>query len=196
MFRSSMESDQREVPSIIDRYLSFMGVGTRLRGDERVPRREIISDFHKAVLTLDYDLIPWAKASIRMGNLVALVVRCVRTLPVVEEARAPFIEKWSGMAKGMYERGDAFPQLRWVALSNQALLEHWCGDHDHALSLLDYVMKKKLSEQDRLEAIIKRASVLTDIGQNEEANDLISELPDDIMDIRLTALKKASGGGK
>jgi hypothetical protein len=195
-FRSSMEGDQKEVPNIMDRYLSFMGVGIRLRGDERVPRRDIISDFLEAALTLDYDLLPWARASIRIGNLVSLVVRRVISLPVIEETKVTFIERWAGMAKGMYERGDAFPQLRWVAISNQAILEHWCGDHDQALSLLEYVMKKKLSDQDRLEAIIKKASVLIDIDRVQEAGELIAEVPDDLVDSRLSLMKQVLGDGE
>jgi hypothetical protein len=193
-FRSSMESDQREIPSVIDRYLSFMGVGINLRGDERVPRRGIISDFLEAILTLDYDLLPWARASIRMGNLVSLVVRRVTSLPVVEEAKVAFIERWSGMAKGMYERGDAFPQLRWAAISNQALLEHWCGNHDQAFSLLEYVMKKKISDQDRLEAMIKKASVLVDIDRAQEAGELVAQIPGDVVDPRLSFIKQTLGG--
>jgi hypothetical protein len=192
-FRSSMEGDQREVPNIMDRYLSFMGVDIRLRGDERIPRRNIISDFLEAVLSLDYDLLPWARASIRMGNLVSLVVRRVISLPVVEEAKVTFVERWSGMAKGMYERGDAFPQLRWVAICNQALLEHWCGDHDQALSLLEYVMKKKLSDQDRLEAIIKKAIVLLEVDRVQEAGELIAEVPADLVDTRLSSIKQVLG---
>lgn len=193
-FRSSMEGDQREIPGIMDRYLSFLGIGIRLRGDERIPRRDILSDFLEATLNLDYDLLPWARASIRMGNLATLVVRRIAFLSIEEGAKKDFLDLWSERAKGMYERGDAFPQLRWAALSNQALLEHWCGDHDQALSLIDYVMKKNLSQDDVVEARIKKATILFDLRRFEEAKSLLELVAGEGADSRVNILMSEMEG--
>ncbi len=187
-FRSSIEGDQREVPYIMDRYLSFLGLGVDLRGDERVPRRDILSEFLEAAMSLDYDLLCWARASVCMGNLISLGLRRLATLPVDEDARSAFIDLWSERARGLYERGDAFPRIRWAALSNQALLEYWIGNVDQGLDLLDYVMKKKLGKGQLMEARIKKAVILNDLGRIEELDELLSLIKGGVRDSRLDDL--------
>ncbi len=176
-FRSSMEGDQREIPYIMDRYLSFMGVGLDLRGDERVPRRETVSEFLRSAMTLDYDLLPWAKASIRLGNLVSVGLKRMLDLPIEEDARTTFVDLWSERVRGLYERADAFPQIRWTALSNQAMVEHWTGGSERALSLLDYVMKKNVDEDRMVEARTKKAIILFETGRGAQANEILRQIP-------------------
>ena len=189
-FRSSMDGDQKEVPQIMDRYLEFAGVGLVLRGGERVPRREILSEFLDATMTMDYDLLPWAKASIRMGNLVTLGLRRVMELPVETDARSAFVKLWAERVHGLYERGDAFPQIRWTALSNQAMLEHWTGDSEHALGLLDYVLKKRIGKEFKLEARIKKATMLLDMDRTGEIEEVMSNIPKGTMDQRLDVIRE------
>jgi len=187
--REGEEWKPDELGSLIDLNLSAMGVDLHLWGDEIMPYRESTWRLIKAAEGKEHSTESWARCSVRMGNLLALLIKEVAALPIDGKAKERFIEETKERAKGLFERADPFPGLRWAALSNQALMEHWSGESQTALSLLQFVVKKEVPEAERYRAELKRAMVLLDEGDREGASGILSSMPASMMDERLERIR-------
>jgi hypothetical protein len=68
------------------------------------------------------------------------------------------------------------------------MLEHWTGNSDHALGLLDHVLSKNIDRDQMTEGTIKKAMLLADVGREEEARELVSGLREVTSDPRMDGL--------
>lgn len=171
------EVDSGVLASLIDLTLSAMGVGLHLWGDEIFPYRESTWKLMAAAENREADTEIWARSCVRMGNILALLLREVKSLPIEKAAKKEFIEKTRTRAAGLFEKADPFPALRWTSISNQALMEHWLGDSSSALSLLKYALSKEIPPDERYRLELKRAMVLIDSGRREEAAIILDSIP-------------------
>jgi len=191
--RLKEEEGSRGVPTLIEHYLSAVGIGLHLRGDEVLPRREIFPQI-MSLGSFDQPSEISARASVRRGNLASLVVKALLDLPVERRSSRPVIDRWAERARRLYSSADPFPSVRWTALANEAFLDHWLGKSRQAISVLDHLLKREIPSNDLVEIEIKRAIVLQQLGEGERAVEALDLLPPEVDDDRVRALRKQLGG--
>ncbi|MFP4545554.1 MAG: hypothetical protein ACLFPN_01735 [Methanomassiliicoccales archaeon] len=167
-----------DLPSLVERYLSFLGVPLHVWGREILPYREITWRLLRRCEAEDFSTLTWARACTRLGNLLSLLLRRLSTLPIEREPLERYMEELAGRARDLYSHADPFPRVRWVAVSNQALMEHWTGDQEKALELVD-LARSRGREGDRELATVKRALILDEMGRTEESLECLRSLPND-----------------
>lgn len=117
--------DRSHVPSFIDEYLSDLGVGLELTGNEMVPSRQTISSMIRSSWELDFDSDTWGKACLRMGNVVSLAVRRCAVLPLEPSDSAQLISELREMAVKLYTNAMNHAVLESIAKRNMETFENW-----------------------------------------------------------------------
>jgi len=184
------EMDTEVLASLIDLTLSALGIGLHLWGDEIIPYRESTWKLMAAAENRDADTEIWARSCVRMGNVLALLLREVKLLPVEKAAKEEFIERMRTRATGLFEKADPFPSLRWISISNQALMEHWSGDSSSALSLLRFALNKEIPRDERYRLEMKRAMVLIESGRKDEAAMTLDSIPPSVEKTRFKKIRR------
>jgi hypothetical protein len=188
--------DKGPVQTLVEEYLVGMGVELHVWGDERLPRRAFLAPLLEGVAHLELKSELWARASVRMGNLHALLVRHVAALPIDDEWKARFIARSDDEARTLYARARRFSSLSSVVASNRALLDHWGGRSAEALMALTSLTRSESVNVDVVAALVKQAMVLADLGRNDEARDALAKVPSSMLDPRSTDLRRKLEGGK
>jgi hypothetical protein len=186
--------DKRPVQTLVDEYLAGMGVDLHVWGDERLPRRAFLPSLLDGAGPLDFKTETWARASIRMGNLHALLVRHVSILPIDDSWRRPFVDSNAETARALYARARSYGSLSSVVSSDRALLDHWTGRSVEALSALAALTRSESVDADVVAALVKQALVFVDLGKNDEALDALAKVPGAMLDRRAAALRRSLEG--
>lgn len=181
--------DKRGLPQFVGSYLAGLGVGLYLRGDERLPRRGITWNILRNAMDLDFKSEHWAAASIRMGNVLALLVREVSKLPIEASAALPFVQKYSEAARNLYSRSVSYPSLSGIASVNAILLDHWTGSSEKALSDIEGKIAGAESEAARAHLLIIKATILIESGMQSQAVQALETIPGKVRDERIPRLK-------
>ncbi len=166
------------VPLFVEERLAGLGIGLHLTGDERLPGRPEVWDLLDRFWDHDSATKEWAQASVRMANTYALVIRGVARLSISTDALAKFLDEHGERTRAIWARADPFPVLRVAALANEALLEHWIGESDKALAMLDYLERREISDWDRRMVDEKRIIILVESERLDEARSLLASLPE------------------
>ncbi len=175
---------------MVDLQLSMMGIGTKLKGDERPPRREVTIQMINRLEDMEITTDPGARACARAGNLLASSVNRIQRLPIEDSGKQWFCEHLSDRARQLYSKCDPFPAVRWTALANEGLLHHWIGEVEDALSLLDYVLQHEILPSDKTETLIKKAIVLKEAGHRRELKEALAQLPLGVEDDRVDTINR------
>jgi hypothetical protein len=189
-FREMMARDDLSpVPSFIDSYLSGVGIGLHVTGEERLPERRLLWEILTEASDLDLPTDVWARAAVKMANLRALIVRAMGTMPL-GEAKREVMEREAEKARGLWSKADAFPSLRSAALANEALMDHWMGDSENALEVLGFLYTNEDVDWDRSHILIKRAMILDDLGQEEKLRSVLQEIPSKVRSRRVDEMRR------
>lgn len=181
--------DKAGLPQFVGSYLAGLGVGLYLRGDERLPRRGIIWNILQSAVDLDFKTEQWASASIRMGNILALLVKEVSRLPIEASAVLPFVQKNSDLARMLYARSLPYPSLDPAAAANGILLDHWTGNSEKALSEIGNKIDLEKSEAIKAHLLIVKATMLFESGMQSQAVQILESIPGKVRDERIARLK-------
>jgi hypothetical protein len=188
--------DRSHMPSFIDRYLHEMGIGTVLTGEERVPRRELFVHMVRSIEPGSFDTDTWARACLRMGNLVALSIRELATMPLEPGDSSSIINEQSSMAKRLFSRAKAFPELSLIAIGNEALMDHWAGRSTQALSSLEGAISGKMVDESTAELLLKSAIINRDMGRNDISRSILESIPREMLPKRGQDLLSREEGGQ
>jgi len=172
MEKTLQAEDRSHLPTVLDQYLSGLGVDLCLMGDEQIPDRPMLKELVTLPESMDYPGERWAKVLIRIGNLMAISARDISRLPLGEDARREAFRERAGKAADLYRRAGRIAELEGTARGNLAMLRHWAGNHQAAMEELRSV---SASSDD---AKLQLAKVLWDLGREEEAVVIISQSPD------------------
>lgn len=181
--------DKSGLPLFVSGYLAGLGVGLYLRGDERLPRRGMIWSILQNAVELDFKTEQWAAASIRMGNVLALLVREVSRLPIEASAVLPFVQKYTEAVRTLYARSLPYPSLSDAAAINGILLDHWAGNSEKALSMIEDRIEREGSEAARAHLLIVKATMLVESGMQSQAVQVLESIPGKVRDERISGLK-------
>jgi hypothetical protein len=186
--------DKGPVQTLVEEYLAGMGVELHVWGDEKLPRRAFLAALLEGAGPLEFPTELWGRASVRMGNLHALLVRHVSALPIDDAWKEPFVARNGEAARALYARARPFGSLSSVVASNRALLDHWGGRSAEALLTLTSLTRTDSVDADVVAALVKQAMVLTDLGRKDEAQDALAKVPSAMLDPRSTELKRRLEG--
>lgn len=185
--------DKVGLPQFVDYYLAGLGVGLYLRGDERLPRRGIIWNIMQSAKDLDFKTEQWAAASVRMGNIYALLVREVSRLSIEASAALPFLQKSSDLARTLYARSLPYSSPNRAVSANEALLDHWTGNSEKALSTVEGLVGSEKSESIKAHLLIVKATILAETGMKPQAVQVLESIPGKVRDERVARLKALIG---
>jgi hypothetical protein len=187
--RSLMEREEVvALQSLVEEYLASAGIALHVWGDERLPRRAFLWRMVEDVRSLEARSELWAKASVRMGNLHALLVQAAANLPVDEAWRTDFIKKNASVSLSLYSRAKEYRPMWKVAQSNLAMLYSWIGRTDEALHILEDLLGHR-ADKETVNFAIKRAIILCDAGRRKECEEELSLIPEELMDVHLKSIK-------
>jgi len=187
--RNLMErGDQGPLQTLVEEYLASCGVTLHVWGDERLPRRTFLWRLVEEVRALEVKSEIWARASVRMGNLHALLVMAAVRLPADEAWRSAFIKEKSSIALTLYSRARDHRPLWKVAQSDQAMLYSWIGRTDDALRILEDLTAYR-ADRETVNYAIKRAMVLFDVGRGDECREELSLIPEELLDPHLRRIR-------
>lgn len=187
--RSLMEREEvGQLQSLVEEYLASAGISLHVWGDERLPRRTFLWRMVEDVRSLESKSELWAKASVRMGNLHALLVRAAAELPLDEAWQSDFIKENAGVSLSLYSRAKDFRPLWKISQSNLAMLYSWIGRTDDALRILDDLLGYRV-DKETVNFAIKRAVILCDAGRGKECEEELSLIPEELMDAHLRKIK-------
>ncbi len=193
--REIMSSESKDqMPVFVDRFLAGLGIGLRLRGDERLPRRGIVWSMLQGAREIEFEGEVWARASTRMGNVEALLVREAMRLPIERSASVPFAQSHADAARRLYERGSHSPSLERIVLVNGAVLLHFQGDTEEALRALDGLLSSETSDSEKTDIRMWKAWILADEGRNTEALQVLEDIPPEAVDYRIRRVRRVAGG--
>lgn len=182
--RALIDGEERpRLQSLVEEYLAAAGVSLHLWGDERVPRRAFLWRMVEEVEPLDLRTEMWARASVRMGNLHALLVLAASELPVDGEWQNAFIMEHAGAALSLYARAKEYRPLWRVARSNQALLFAWMGRTEDSLGLLEDLQSYRV-DRETVQFLLKKVMVLCDAGRDQECREELDRIPEELLDAR------------
>jgi len=180
--RSLMErGEMGQLQTLVEEYLASLGMPLHVWGDERLPRRAFLWRMMEEVKGIEIKSEIWAKASLRMGNIHALLVLAASELPVDEDWQTAFIKEHEGVALSLYSRSKEHRPLWKVAQSNQAMLYAWMGRREEALSILEDLRPYRV-DRETVSFALKRAMVLCDSGKKKECREELSQVPDELLD--------------
>lgn len=165
--------DRSHLPSMLDRYLSDLGLGLALRGDEMVPRRDLLVRMINETREMTFGNDVWARASMRMGNVISLAVRAAASLPVESTDSYYLVHEQALIAKSCYSRSREYEDLHLIAQGNEALLDHWCGRSEEAVSRLLSLLS---GPAPRSEHSCQLAQIYLEQGHKEKAAALLHGL--------------------
>gem|GEM_PF-731212 len=191
-----MSSHKDQLPILIDRYLSMLGIDLRLYGDERLPRRGILRQIVNATSDLSFSGESWARALIRLGNIEALTAREMMKLPIEPSISIPYAKAMAENAVKRYERGELSPTLKKITEVNKAIILHFIGSSDDAIRRLDQFLSSEDFIDERHHILIWKATILLDLGRDSEAIKVIGELPKEFHERRVEKLRLLLGGLK
>lgn len=117
--------DRSHIPSFIDQYLSDLGIGLELNGNEMVPSRPLLASIIRSSVALDFESDTWGKACLRMGNIIALAVRRWAVLPLEPSDSAQLISGLRENAIILYSNAMKHAVLESIAKRNVETLEAW-----------------------------------------------------------------------
>jgi hypothetical protein len=177
-----------QLQTLVEEYLASVGVSLHVWGDERLPRRAFLWRLMEDVKGLEIKSEVWARASVRMGNVHALLVMAASELPVDEGWQAQFMREHEEFALGFYSRGRENRPLWKIAQSNQAMLYAWMGRKEEALAILEDLRPYRL-DKDTVSFALKRAMVLRGAGKEKECREELSQVPVELLDSHLRRIK-------
>lgn len=181
--------DKSGMPQFVNSYLAGLGVRLHLRGDERLPRRGMIWNILQNAKDMDFKTEQWAAASIRMGNIFTLLVREISRLPIEASAVLPFVQRKSDLARQLYARSMPYCSLNAAASANEALLDHWTGNSEKALSTVEGLIISEELESVRTHLLIVKATILVETGMRPQAVQVLESIPGKVKDERVARLK-------
>jgi len=170
--RTLQVEDRSHLPTVLDQYLSGLGAGLCLMGDEQIPPRSMLGELVAIPEKMDYPGERWGMVLIRLGNLLAISARDISRLPLGENARKEAFRERAGKAADLYRRAGQIAELEGTARGNLAMLRHWAGDHQAAEDEL------KVLSPSSDNAKLQLAKVLWDMGREEEAVEFTSQTLD------------------
>jgi hypothetical protein len=192
----SMADNKDQLPILIDRYLSMLGIDLRLNGDERLPRRAFLRQIVDVTSDLTFSGESWARASIRLGNIEAITAREVMNLPIEPSASIPFAKSMAESAMKRYGHGAPYPGLKKITEVNKAVILHFIGSSDEAIKRLDQLLDSEDFVEEKNNILIWKASIFLDLGRHAEATKVMGELPKDAQGRRVNRLRLLLGGLK
>lgn len=178
---------------LANHYLAGLGVGLYLMGDERLPRRPIIWSVVRRVKEADAGTREAAEASLRAGNVLALLVRQISRLPIDASAAITAMARHAESARTCYSRASRFSDLSKAAEINLALMDHWQGDSGTALSSLEDLSGSEGSEAVLPHAEIAKAIILHETGRTSEAVQILGRLPEALEEDAVSRLRTMLG---
>lgn len=191
-----MSSHKDQLPILIDRYLSMLGIDLRLNGDERLPRRGILRQIVDATSDLAFSGDSWARASIRLGNIEALTAREMMKLPIEPSVSIPYAKSMAENAMKRYERGAISSSFKKITEVNKAIVHHFIGSSDDAIKRLDQFLDSEDFVDEKNHILIWKANIFLDLGRDAEAIKVLGELPKEFHEKRVEKLRLLLGGLK
>ncbi|MCX6651227.1 MAG: tetratricopeptide repeat protein [Methanomassiliicoccales archaeon] len=170
--RTMQAEDRSHLPTVVDQYLSGMGLGLHLMGDEQLPERPVTKELVSLPQSADFEGERWGRALLRLGNILAISARDVSRLPLGDLGRKEAFAQKAAEALDLYQRAGKVPEVEPIARANIAMLRHWGGEHEAALDELRAVVPA--SDGARLQL----ARVLLDLGREDEAADIVAQTDD------------------
>jgi hypothetical protein len=180
--------DVGQLQTLVEEYLASAGVSLHVWGDERLPRRAFLYRILEEVKGIETKSEIWARASVRMGNVHALMVLAASELPLDEAWQTAFIKEHEGSALSFYSRSKEHRPLWKVAQSNQAMLYAWMGRREEALSILEDLRPYRVDRETACFAL-KRAMVLCDSGKGKECREELAQVPEELLDPHARRIK-------
>jgi len=170
--RTAHAEDRSHLPAIIDMYLSGMGMGLHLMGDEQLPERPVLKELLSLPEMIDLEGEKWGRVLLRLGNVLAIGARDVSRLPLGDEGRKEAFVQRASQALSLYQRAGKVAELEPMARANIAMLRHFGGGHEAALEELRTLVPS--SDGIRLQL----ARTLMDLGLEDEATDVVAQTAD------------------
>lgn len=170
--RTVQAEDRSHLPAVLDQYLSGMGLGLHLMGDEQLPERPAIRELVSLSGKAEFEGERWGRALVRIGNILAISTRDVSRLPLGDEGRKEAFVQRASEALDLYKRAGKVPELQPITRANIAMLRHWGGEHEAALDELRAMAP--ISDGIRLQL----ARVLLDLGREDEAAEVVAQTAD------------------
>jgi len=193
IFRAILDRGVRSLlPGFVEEYLEGSGVGVHLFGDELVPRRQLLWLVLDSAEGIEVEGEPWARASVRMGNVHALLVKAVFPLSLDPEWLVEFIRLHSASATALYARAKPFPDLLRIAASNIQVMNFYLGKRDSAIAELDKLVTPLDEEGERI--LLKEIGLLLEADRRQEAAVALKRLPIGAKGFRLERLRARAEG--
>lgn len=181
---------------LANHYLAALGIGLYIMGDERIPRRPIIWSVVQKVKEADPGTREAAEASVRSGNVLALLVRQISRLPIDASAAITAMARHAESARTCYSRASRFSDLSKVAEIDLALTDHWQGNSGAALASLEDLSRFEGSGAVVPHAEIAKAIILHETGRTAEAVQILGRLPEALEEDAVLRLRIMLGAGR
>jgi len=185
--------ERPHLASFIDLYLDHAGMGLTLTGEERLPHRDLIVRMVRETKDLEFATETWAKASIRLGNIVSLALRKVNALEVEAEDAARTVSELHTMAQRFYAQAVPFPELAVVARGNEALMLHWQGRSEEAMERLE-VELLGAPDDIKAEILLKMSLIHVDRGEGAKALEALRSISPEMAGDRAEQLRARAEG--
>jgi hypothetical protein len=185
--------ERPHLASFIDLYLDHAGMELTLTGEERLPHRDLIVRMVRETKDLEFATETWAKASIRLGNIVSLALRQVNGLEEEAEDAARTISELHTMAQRFYAQAVPFPELAVVARGNEALMLHWQGRSEEAMERLE-VELLGAPDDIKAEILLKMSQIHVDRGEWAKALEALRPISPEKAGARVERLRARAEG--
>lgn len=195
VFDQMLEAEDRShIPSFIDRYLYDMGIELVLTGEEMLPHREMIVHMINSTEDMVFEGETWARARLRMANVIALSLREVAKLPLEPSDSFHKMHELILIARAFFARARMQPNLSGIATGNEAMMEHWTGRSDEGLKMLQAELTAKPMDPVQAEMALNVAIIYFDQGHSDKALASLGSVPAELRTERHFLLRQQLGG--